>query len=506
VHPALRSIAIVAVVGMVVLLVISLTVQPALFAAIIGDRTRKGRYPFTLSSFLISVFAFLYFLCGCVLLMLLFLLFRIVPFAAKAKKRAFHWTIMAFTRSLVYVMVNVRKEIHGFAAAIAERPAIVIANHASFIDILAMLMVSPKVVMLTNRWVWRSPFFGAIVRYAGFLCSEDDIPTNAERARAALEQGLSVVIFPEGTRSRDGRIGRFHKGAFQLAEDLQVPVVPVVLHGFGHAMAKGDWLLKNAQISMHTLPAIAWDDPRFGTGRVERAKRIGAWFRAEHEGIRAARETPHYFRQQMLANYLYKGPVLEWYVRSKLRMDEALHTFIHSRIPRDARVEDLGCGHGMVSYLLRFCSPGRTVHGVDHDTEKVAVAQHCFMRDAQVTFTQADLGHYTPREADAMVLKDVLHYLPPSEQEGLLERCVQQLASGGSIFVRDGFRSDNARHERTQRTERISTGIGFNRARGALHFPEKAWIETFARRHGLRVEWALASARTSNELVVLTKP
>ena len=503
-HPALRSIAFLSVAGMAALLVISLTVQPALFHLLIAGRAANGKQPFTLLSLTISLFAFLYFLAGCLLLSALWLLFLVLPAPGRMKQ---HWTrrvISLFTGSLVYVMVNVRKDIRGFRAAVKDRPAILVANHNSFIDILAMLMITPEAVMMTNRWVWNSPFFGRVVRYAGYLCTDDGQEANVEKARGLMAQGLSIIIFPEGTRSKDGTIGRFHKGAFQMAEALNVPIIPVVLHGFGEAMGKSDALLKNTTISMRTLPAIMPDDPRFGQGYRARTKAISHWFKEEYEKIRAARETPSWFHERLVRNFTYKGPVIEWYTRVKARMDRDLHELLHARIARDATVVDLGAGHGMVSRLLYWSAPARRIMAFERDEEKVLMARHCYSKDEGITFNQADLRDLVPPPADAYVIKDVLHYMDPTAQRALLLACARNLRPGGSILLRDGFSAPGARHVRTRWTERLSTGIGFNKTSGELHFMAKDTLLAIAAEAGLAVEWALAEARTSNELAILS--
>lgn len=505
-HPALRSIAVLSVTGMAVLLGVALTLQPVLFRFFIGGRAERGLLPFTLRSFCIALFAFVYFLIGCVLLMLLLPVLLMLPMRIGAKRAALRGVMRLFCGSLVYIMVNTRKDIQSFRKVVEGRPSIVIANHSSFVDILVMLMITPRAVIMTNRWVWKSPFFGRLVRFAGHLAVENGMDVNVERVRKVVSEGLSVIIFPEGTRSRDGRIGRFHKGAFFLAEELQLPIVPVVLHGIGHAMPKGDAMLKDATLTMRTLPAIMPGDARFGQGPRERARLVGQWFREQYAAVRDARETPKWFRRQLVRTYTYKGPVLEWHTRIKARMDEELHEVLHARIARNAHVVDLGCGHGMVAQLLGWSAPERTVLGVDRDAEKVAIAAQATAHNKQMRFTVADLDTYEPPAADAFILKDVLHYLLPDGQKVLLQACAGRLNAGGSILVRDGFAAAGRAHERTRWTERLSTGLGFNKAKHALHFMTKDDLEAIAHGAGLRVEWLAVSARTSNQLAILAKP
>jgi uncharacterized protein len=503
-HPALRSIGTLSVIGMVCILVIALTVQPWLYRVIITDRAAKGFYPFTAKSLFVSVVAFLYFLLGCILLLSLFPVLRILPMKRGAQRRVYGHVIMLFTRSLVYLMANVRKDIRSFRPQVEARPSIVIANHAGFIDILVMLMIHPRMLMMTNRWVWNSPFFGAVVRFMGFLRSEDSPEVNVANAAQALHDGYSITVFPEGTRSVTGKLNRFHKGSFWLAEELKAPMVPVVLHGVGHAIQKGDWLLKDARMSMRTLPTVEWNDARYGKGHRERTKAISAEFKRAHSDHRNAIEIPSYWREKLMRTFIYKGPVLEWYVRIKSRIDIGLHDRIHALVPRDATVVDLGCGYGMLGYLLHWCCPERRILGVDHDAAKVEVAQHGFSRGEALQFQQADLGSFDPPPADVFILKDVLHYMPPSAQADLLKRCASKLKPGGSILVRDGFADDGTLHKRTRITELFSTRLfGFNKTNGALHFLRRSELESMASACGTRCEWLSDSRVTSNELVIL---
>ncbi|MBK9701896.1 MAG: 1-acyl-sn-glycerol-3-phosphate acyltransferase [Flavobacteriales bacterium] len=501
-HPALRSIALLSVVGMLCILVISLTVQPVLYRWLITGRAAKGLLPFTLRSLLISLFAFAYFLTGCLVQLAVLPLVAVSPIPRETKRRVFGRSLMIFTRSLVYVMANVRKDVQDFRPALRNGPAILIANHASFVDILVMLMVHPRTIMMTNRWVWNSPFFGAFVRFTGFVRSEDDITTNTERVREAVQRGWSLVVFPEGTRSLDGRIGRFHKGAFHMAQELRLPLVPVLLHGVGYAMAKSDAMLKDSTITMRTLPPIMPDDPRFPQPLRERTKAITAWFKAGALSC-AAPETPTFFRAQLIRNFTYKGPVLEWYIRIKSRIDARLDERIHALLPRTGDIVDLGCGYGPLTFLLHWSAPERRLLGVDHDAEKVAVATQGLLRGDNLRFQQVDLLTWRPPPADAYLLKDVLHYLPMARQGRLLGPVRKRLDRVASSWCGTASRAMlNATRERW--TERFSTGLGFNKTGALLTFMDRSSM----RSHGGHPRpWPGVDegAVTSNALAALRK-
>lgn len=119
-----------------------------------------------------------------------------------------------------------------------SRPAIIICNHQSHLDLLPMLSLTPKLVILTADWVWHNPLYGFIIREADFLPASKGLDHIVARLRNLVDKGYSIAVYPEGTRSPDCSIGRFHQGAFYLAEKFNLDILPVVLYGTGKALPK----------------------------------------------------------------------------------------------------------------------------------------------------------------------------------------------------------------------------------------------------------------------------
>ena len=89
-----------------------------------------------------------------------------------------------------------------------------------------------------------------------------------------VEKGYSVMIFPEGTRSEDCRIQRFHRGAFYLAELLHLDIVPLFITGFGKVLPKTSFHLHPGYMSMDVMPRIRYEEDIIGTDYREMARRI----------------------------------------------------------------------------------------------------------------------------------------------------------------------------------------------------------------------------------------
>lgn len=141
------------------------------------------------------------------------------------------------------------------------KPCIILVNHQSFFDAFCMgSLPIYDVVFAVRAWPFRIPFYGPYMRSAGYLNSENMTYEDfLKSAGAMLQQGVSLIIFPEGTRSRTGELGRFYSGAFKLAMDEGVPVVPLCLQGTGAFLPKGKAWVRAASISAKTLAPL---DPR----------------------------------------------------------------------------------------------------------------------------------------------------------------------------------------------------------------------------------------------------
>ncbi|OJW85280.1 MAG: hypothetical protein BGO69_06590 [Bacteroidetes bacterium 46-16] len=505
-HPALRSIAFISVTGLVCVLFISQVLQPFLFNWFIQNRANKKFMPFTLWSFLKSLFAFAYFFTGSMVLTVAgIILTRLWPFNRNKAKYIYHAFVSKYTWSMMYIMGNLRKRVYNLQGEDFKTPAVYIANHSSFLDILVTTMLNPHLVLLTNRWVWHSPVFGAVVRMAEYYPVADGAEQSLEPLRDLVSRGYSVVVFPEGTRSYDDRIKRFHKGAFYIAEELKLDIVPLVLHGISYSMQKGDWLLKDGNCSIYIHPRIKPGDERYGKTYSERAKLIGRWMRSEYEQVKEKNETPAYFREQLLRSYTYKGPVLEWYCRIKTKLEKNYEPF-HTLLPGEGKFYDLGCGYGFMSYMLHWAAPGRAFTGVDYDEEKIETAQNNYLRDDNINFEHADVTSYELEPCDGIIISDVLHYLLPAQQEQLLERCVTALNDNGVLIIRDGVAELKDRHKGTEATELFSTRVfKFNKVENQLHFINRSFIESFTRKHNLQIETLDFTRFTSNLVFVIKK-
>ena len=114
-----------------------------------------------------------------------------------------------------------------------SKPSVVICNHQSHLDLACQLSLTPNIVFLTNQWVWNNPLYGLMIRHAEFYPVAEGIDELMPKLQSLVKRGYSIAIYPEGTRSKDCKIGRFHKGAFYVAEQLGLEIIPMYLYGPG---------------------------------------------------------------------------------------------------------------------------------------------------------------------------------------------------------------------------------------------------------------------------------
>lgn len=510
-HPALKSMAFVTIIGLLSVMMLSFTLQPLLFNWLVYARKNEKRLvPITALNFIGSLTAIIVFaLASFANTIFGFLLITLTGGKNKRTRLWFHYFLKASTWVMTYVMVNVKKKVTGYDKSKFEKPAIIISNHQSHIDIMLMMMLYPKMILLTNDWVQRNFFYGKIVKMAHFYPILDHLHEHVDLLRKKIEEGYSIMIFPEGTRSPDGRIGRFHKGAFYIAEQLDLDVLPIILHGPGDCITKGEPFLKSGRIDIHIGDRIPLSDKNFGVGYVERSKKFRKWYQQKYEEMQAEIRNADYLRKSLDMHYIYKGPVLEWYTKIKMNFEKN-YQFFHSQIPEDASIVDLGCGNAMMDYMLMNLSPQRSIYGVDYDEDKIAVANNVSIREKmgeeRIQFEAADLNEWNFRNADVYILADVLHYMPFEEQKRVIAQSVAHLNPGGKIIIRDADTDMKEKHKGTQLSEWQSTKVfGFNKTKNdskQLYFGSARERKELLKKLDLQVELIDQTKMNSNVILV----
>ncbi len=176
----------------------------------------------------------------------------------KRFRRAIAWWGRGITL-IPFPFIKVNYENHSGEAS--GGPCIIVCNHRSASDGFLMSLLDMEVVQVVNIWPFRIPVIGFFGRAAGYLNIRMMKPEEFfERALLLLGQNVSIIFFPEGTRSVTGKLGSFHSAAFRLALKSRAPIVPLCISGSETILPKGSLLLRPGTVRVRRLPAITWSE------------------------------------------------------------------------------------------------------------------------------------------------------------------------------------------------------------------------------------------------------
>lgn len=180
-------------------------------------------------------------------LVLLFTLIYIVPFTLlflvtvlfDKERAALHWASRIWAVSIYRCCPRWHVRVEGLEHLDRARPSVIVTNHQAMLDIPLMYVLPVNFKWVSKKEVQKIPIFGQVLYMHGDITVKRGSAASAKRmmqqAQEHLSRGTSVIIFPEGTRTKTGRIGPFKDGAFKLAAQAGVALQPVVHEGNGSA-------------------------------------------------------------------------------------------------------------------------------------------------------------------------------------------------------------------------------------------------------------------------------
>lgn len=364
-HPALRSLGLVTVIGMITVVALSCYLPPLVFRWLTTHRNGEPRKaPLTLGSGLRTLFIGLMMVVWMTLLSLLTLFVPKGLFFHKVIRRVASWAIRCVP-GCPYTLVNPHGE--DFL-----RPAVYVCNHQSHLDVLALIALQPKLIFMTNDWVWKFPFYGAVIRKAGYFPASWGLSKNSAHVRKLVAEGYSIVIFPEGTRTLDGSIQRFHRGAFLTAQELGLDVLPLCLHGFHYALPKHDFLLRKAGLSLEVGERVQVEGDV-----VEFTRKMRHFYQEWYASVCRDRETAAYLAPLVRLEYLYKGHEAQAECRRTLRKD--VFERIDALEGPSLEIREAGCG--VEALLTARVHPAMQVTAHEADKDKYLTATRCRVPD-----------------------------------------------------------------------------------------------------------------------------
>ncbi|WP_462324247.1 lysophospholipid acyltransferase family protein [Desulfoplanes sp.] len=227
-----------------------------------------------------------------ILLFVIMLLVTAVTLYADPKRTCQHALCFWWSDAVLGLNPYWNVQLHGLDHIDQTQPYVIVANHQSIADVAMLFQTRIQFKYIAKNSLFRIPFLGWCMTLAKHVRLRrnrlSSIRKAYQEASDWIDQEMSVMFFPEGTRSASGEMRTFHKGAFRMALQKNVPVLLVAIQGTGKAMPKGKSLfLPGGTVSLNVLPALDPDD--FTTKGAEKM-RNAAWERI-HNALAPSRKS-----------------------------------------------------------------------------------------------------------------------------------------------------------------------------------------------------------------------
>lgn len=373
-HPAMQSLGEVTIIGMITVVLMAYYLPPLIFRWLTEKKGRKRDVPITLWRLASSAFAMTVYIIAALSMLPVTAIYLLFGGHNDKWKLSYHRIICNASRFIIHHIPGSPFTFSNTGSEDFSKPAAYICNHQSHFDLMCILMLSPKMVVLTNDWAWNNPFYKFIVHFCDFYTVSNGVDKCVEYLRPLTAKGYSVVVFPEGTRSADCKVQRFHHGAFYIAEQLGLDIVPLYIHGTGHSLPKNDFMLRKARIYFEAGKRISACDDSFGTGYRERTKTIEHFYMAHYAEICESLETPDYWKWYVRHKYVYKEKAVESGARKCV--EKTVRGNVVSRLPKYSACRLTNIGRGEAAWLFALSNPTVRFYASEADESLFQIASN----------------------------------------------------------------------------------------------------------------------------------
>ena len=180
-----------------------------------------------------------------------------------------HYITAIWGRMHFIFMPTVRVKLYNKHKLLRNEPCIYIVNHMSMFDIVTTFCIYHDVKWVSKKENFQAPILGWVMKMNKYICIDRNDPKRLAKMMADCKQALSagehLLIFPEGTRSKTGKLSSFKDGAFLVAIENKVPIVPVVMDGTQHVLPKNGFWMKpdRIKVPIKVLDPVRYE--QFGT-------------------------------------------------------------------------------------------------------------------------------------------------------------------------------------------------------------------------------------------------
>ena len=373
-HPAMRSLGEVVIVGMFTVVLMAFYLPPLVFRWLTTEDGKLREVPLTLERIAFTVFASVFYLVVASVYQIFAFLWSHIGRYTESKKLFFHRTLCRISRFCIEHVPGTTWSVSNPHNEKLERPAIIVCNHQSQLDLMAVLSIAPKAVILTKEWVWKNPLYSLILRAAEFYPVSEGVDNIHDKVADLLRRGYSVITFPEGTRSKDREIHRFHQGAFHMAKEHHVDILPIFLTGLGDVLPKDELAFRRGKMHMEIGERMTPEEFESMETRALTHK-FHNYFVEHYAELRREQQTTEAVVPYVRYQYMYKEVGVKREAMRKLR-DIRNKSAEIDNWSGDTEYSINDCGQGEKAFVFALVHPDVQVLATDPDAEKITIAKN----------------------------------------------------------------------------------------------------------------------------------
>ncbi len=371
-HPALHSLAEVTIVGMLSVVLMAYLFPPLIFRWLVSKGDAYRMRPLSLRPLLVMALSATVFFGQLLSVYALGLILFVCGKPSKKKRQWLHRYVGSLFLFDLKHIPTVKFRIINQSNETFSRPAIIVSNHQSMLDAAVFMALSPKCIPVSNSHVTENRLIAPVYRWLGCITLSDDIDSDIVKIKPWIEDGYSIVVFPEGERNSKSSILRFHKGAFYMAEKLHLDIVPVILHGLNHVLPRNSIAVFPGQMTVDIHNRLSCNDA-LRPDYAELQKAMHQYFIKEYDRMATAVETTAYFRNLVIDRFRYKGYEVMKSVKRGLKRHDG---YTRQPILATDKAWIVEPGYGEFSLLYALTHPRTLVTAIMADTDKADILRY----------------------------------------------------------------------------------------------------------------------------------
>lgn len=372
-HPALHSLAEVTIVGMFSVVLMAYLFPPLIYKWLVSEHGVYRKRPISLKALFVTVYsAVVFFIQLATVYVLGFVLFGLLRGRKIAKSffrnyiRRCFWFDMNHIWGLHFNYYNPDNEDF-------SQPAIIVCNHQSMIDTAFLMAISSKIVIIANHHACHHLVTKKVFKWMDFYTIPEGKSIDTKHLSELVEEGYSIVVFPEGQRNSESSILRFHKGAFCLAEELGLDVVPIFLHGVNAVFPRNTICTYPGKVTLEIGHRIKHKDVLWSNDYRELTRQVHHLYVQKYSKLKELNENADFFVPLVLDRYRYKGAEIFGAVKQNIKVFKSYAKEIAGVDARTIVVQNSGWGE--IALLIALANPSKTIVAVEKDEGRLRVAR-----------------------------------------------------------------------------------------------------------------------------------